>query len=290
MCYLSPSNIRSFFGCFNIGKLIVPNFYPSHLKQKFFAWIDKIYFDFDVTPRLNIYRKQIGIDPILSFLPHVQSSANLYLTFFPNWLSPSKEDWPKPMIEVGFFFKKLHSKDSDVVMLDNFLKDKSEPIIFTFGSGNNQESNFFTIAEQAVSRLNKPAIFLTNSILTTSIKNAKNILVLGYFPMELLLRRCSIIVHHGGIGTTADAIKAGLPQLLIPTSHDQFNNARIVTELGIGKDMSYESLNCEALVGSLNQLEGSSDIKANCYLYSKKIISNINQSFIIDKVLDKLGA
>jgi rhamnosyltransferase subunit B len=42
------------------------------------------------------------------------------------------------------------------------------------------------------------------------------------------------LVHHGGLGTTAQAWFAGCPQLVVPFAHDQFNNAACVKRLGAG--------------------------------------------------------
>jgi len=41
-------------------------------------------------------------------------------------------------------------------------------------------------------------------------------------------------VHHGGIGTSAQAMRAGIPQLVSPLFYDQFDNAACVTALGAG--------------------------------------------------------
>ena len=48
---------------------------------------------------------------------------------------------------------------------------------------------------------------------------------LPYVPLRALLPRCAALVHHGGIGTTAEALRAGVPQVIVPLAYDQFDNA-----------------------------------------------------------------
>jgi UDP:flavonoid glycosyltransferase YjiC (YdhE family) len=56
----------------------------------------------------------------------------------------------------------------------------------------------------------------------------------SFAPFRQLLPRCGAIVHHGGIGTTAAALEAGCPQLVLPLAWDQPDNAARITELGAG--------------------------------------------------------
>ena len=46
----------------------------------------------------------------------------------------------------------------------------------------------------------------------------------GYLPFSDVLPRAALLVYHGGIGTLAQAVKAGVPQLVVPSAHDQFDN------------------------------------------------------------------
>jgi rhamnosyltransferase subunit B len=50
-----------------------------------------------------------------------------------------------------------------------------------------------------------------------------------------LLPQVAALVHHGGIGTTAAALAAGIPQLIAPFAFDQFDNAARTVRLGVGQ-------------------------------------------------------
>jgi rhamnosyltransferase subunit B len=55
-----------------------------------------------------------------------------------------------------------------------------------------------------------------------------------YVPFSMVLPRAAVLVHHGGIGTAAQGIAAGVPQLVVPSAHDQPDNAVRIHRLGIG--------------------------------------------------------
>jgi rhamnosyltransferase subunit B len=58
-----------------------------------------------------------------------------------------------------------------------------------------------------------------------------------YSPFSQLLPQCAALVHHGGIGSCAQALAAGIPQIIQPCAHDQFENARCVQALGAGEHL-----------------------------------------------------
>jgi len=62
----------------------------------------------------------------------------------------------------------------------------------------------------------------------------KSILFLKAAPHEWLFPQCAATVHHGGMGTTAAALRSGVPTVITPCAFDQFNNARIVERSGAG--------------------------------------------------------
>src|SRR5581483_3849943 len=63
----------------------------------------------------------------------------------------------------------------------------------------------------------------------------ESIFVADYVPYSSIMPRCAAIVHQGGIGTTAQALRAGRPMLVVPWSHDQPDNAERVRRLGVAR-------------------------------------------------------
>jgi rhamnosyltransferase subunit B len=61
------------------------------------------------------------------------------------------------------------------------------------------------------------------------------VLLVDRAPHQQLFPRASVVVHQCGAGTTAQALRAGRPTLLVPHGHDQFDNARRVRKLGVAR-------------------------------------------------------
>ena len=85
-----------------------------------------------------------------------------------------------------------------------------------------------------------------------------------YVPFSALLPRCAALVHHGGIGTTAQALRAGIPQLVTPMIFDQPDNAARVKRLGVGDSISPKRYTPGLTAERLTLLTSSSGVQQNC--------------------------
>jgi UDP:flavonoid glycosyltransferase YjiC (YdhE family) len=59
--------------------------------------------------------------------------------------------------------------------------------------------------------------------------------VAEYAPYSALFNRASLVVHQGGVGTTAQCLRAGKPMLIMPFSHDQPDNGRRMLRLKVAR-------------------------------------------------------
>ncbi len=85
-----------------------------------------------------------------------------------------------------------------------------------------------------------------------------------------MLRRAVALVHHGGIGTTAQAIAAGIPQAIRPMAHDQPDTAARVEKLGIGASLSPKRFNAASLAEKLEMLITSQSVLDRCTICAQK--------------------
>jgi UDP:flavonoid glycosyltransferase YjiC (YdhE family) len=75
---------------------------------------------------------------------------------------------------------------------------------------------------------------------------------IDWVPLNWLFPRMSAIVHHGGAGTTAEGLRAGVPAVVVPFFYDQFFWARRVFELGAGpKPVQRKRLDGETLAAAI---------------------------------------
>lgn len=110
-----------------------------------------------------------------------------------------------------------------------------------------------------------------------------------YVPFSKILRRCSALVYHGGVGTLAQEIKAGIPHLVVPNSHDQPDNGRRIQQLGLGHTIDPERYKAPRVAQVLGELLNSATIRQRCREYSAKIDSHAALQKAC-ALIEKLGA
>ena len=126
--------------------------------------------------------------------------------------------------------------------LEAFLQAGEAPIVFTLGSSAvHDPRGFFEQSAEAARMLNRRAVFLIGQNPPPSAMSSDSIAV-PYAPFSELFPRAAVVVHQGGSGTTAQALRAGHPTLIMPCGFDQPDNAARVKRIGAGLTVSRESL------------------------------------------------
>jgi len=87
-----------------------------------------------------------------------------------------------------------------------------------------------------------------------------NIKVFGYLPFSQVLPRAALLVYHGGVGTLAQGIKAGIPHLVVPHGYDQFDSGWRVEQLGLGRSIAQSRYRARRVVPIIESIlsDGSS--------------------------------
>jgi|SRR5579864_1532460 len=283
--YLYPLIIRSYFRRMG-GVMTLPLSAPKFLKKMLFSLIDSVA-DAGVVPDLNEERTKLGLAPIQHFFPHMQNSADLYVTLFPEWYSPAMPDYPQPLVSGDFV---LNGSSHDVLSdeLTAFLNAGQPPLLFTAGTGNLHARKFFAVATDVVSKLNARAVFLTRFREQLPPTLPDSVLWQEYVPLNRVLPCVSVIVHHGGMGTLAEASRAGVPQLVVPGAYDQFDNALILKDLGIGESIPMWLLTRRNLLDKLSQIQRSEIIRQSCLNISSKFSLHLEINQVVDKVLSAI--
>lgn len=151
---------------------------------------------------------------------------------------PLMPDAPPSARIVGF---PIYDAESGVVgvsdpRLDAFLAAGPPPVVFTLGSlAVAAAGRFYENAALAVRQLGLRAVLLVGD--QESLQSSPDVHVAAYAPHSTLFPRCSAIVHHGGVGTTGQALRAGKPQLVVPHMGDQNDNARRIDDMGVGRTL-----------------------------------------------------
>jgi len=140
--------------------------------------------------------------------------------------------------------------------LDAFLSAGSPPVVFTLGSSAvGAAGRFYLESAEAVARMGVRAVLLTGGFAANiPARVPDGVLLVDKAPHQLLFPRARAVVHQGGAGTTAQALRAACPMLVVPHSHDQPDNAFRVTGLGVARTLFPKRYTAGRVVAELRQL------------------------------------
>jgi UDP:flavonoid glycosyltransferase YjiC (YdhE family) len=148
--------------------------------------------------------------------------------------------------------------------LRDFLAAGTPPIAFSPGSANRFAHSFFAAAVETCERLGRRGILLTKYHDQLPTHLPPTVRHFGFVPLSKLLPRTEALVHHGGIGSCAQGLAAGIPQLVQPMSYDQFDNSRRLVRLGVAKEISVRNFRGRAVTDSLAPLLDSPTVASRC--------------------------
>lgn len=186
---------------------------------------------------LNKVRAKAGLPPIARVF-RSWLAPKLVIGMFPAWYGPPQSDWPPQLRQTGFprFDSTTGAKLSDD--LAKFCSAGTPPVVYTFGTGMRHAMDVFHAAVEACARLGVRGILLTRHRDQLPAQLPPSIFHSEFAPFHELFPRSAVVVHHGGIGTTAEAFAAGVPQLILPFCFDQMDNGARVKLLGAGDSIS----------------------------------------------------
>lgn len=206
---------------------------PPFMVRWFYQFIDKSV-EWRWAAPINRELVALNHPPLQNFMTRWIHSPDLTVGMFPEWFSPPERDWPAPHFLAGFpVYTETPAPLS--AELETFLGSGEPPIAFAPGSANTQGASFFQESARALEKLGRRGVFVTPAVESVPRDLPPTILHVPYVPFERLFPRCAAVVFHGGIGTTAQCLKAGVPQLVMPMAHDQFDNGDRIRRLGVGR-------------------------------------------------------
>ncbi|HEX4273258.1 MAG TPA: nucleotide disphospho-sugar-binding domain-containing protein [Rhizomicrobium sp.] len=148
--------------------------------------------------------------------------------------------------------------------IETFLQGGAPPVIFTPGSFMRDAGAFFRESLAACDRLGLRAIFLTPYREQIPQSLPAHVRHFNYAPLQRLAPRAAALVHHGGIGTLAQGLKASIPQLVMPLFFDQSDNAARLAALGVGASLTPQAWRSDTIAEKLQALLQSDAVKHKC--------------------------
>jgi MGT family glycosyltransferase len=226
---------------------------------------------------LQRFRRELGLPPASKHpLFEGQFSPFGTLAFFSRWFAQPQPDWPANVTVTGFpFYDKLDAGSAGLTSeVERFLAAGPPPVLFTLGtSAVLVPSDFYATSAAAVEKLNLRAILLAGLDFQnrTSLRSSQNVLVTDYAPYSALFPRAAAVVHSGGIGTTAQVLRAGKPMIVVPFSHDQPDNAARAKRFGIGTTIPRSRYHVNRVAQEIEQVLMASAMAARASQMGERI-------------------
>jgi rhamnosyltransferase subunit B len=270
--HLAPAIFPSVFRQPEIHGLPFGNGAPRILKRIQWNIAGRVV-DHFALPGLNRFRTALGLAPAKHLLGDWWNSPKRVIALFPDWFAPAQPDWPTQTRQTGFPL--FDEKDSRPISqeLEEFLDAGSPPVVFTPGSAMSQGHHLFAEAAKALRRIGRRGIFLTPFSECLPPDLAPDILAVPYAPFSQILPRCAAIIYHGGIGTCAQALQAGIPQLIQPMAHDQLDTLSRIRELGVGDGIMPRRFKEKPLAAALEDLLSNPSYRKNAAEFAKRFES-----------------
>lgn len=190
-------------------------------------------------------RQELGLPKGANPLFDAKHSPNLVLALFSSVLGVAQKDWPANTLITGFCFYDADAGNAALPpSLEQFLAAGEPPVVFTLGSAAVLAAgNFYEVSARAAMRMGVRAVLLIGTDERNRPRTAlpDSICAAEYAPYSALFSRASMVVHQGGVGTTAQCLRAGKPMLIMPYSHDQPDNARRMRRLKVSRTIQKAS-------------------------------------------------
>ena len=209
-----------------------------------------------------------------------------------NYVFPRPVDWPEHVHNTGYWFLDDQAGWTPPRELQDFLDAGKPPVYVGFGSIGEAASAAQTtrLVVEALQRSGQRGVLATGWDGLVRIDHLpENIFILESAPHSWLFPQMAAIVHHGGAGTTAATLRAGVPSAVIPHTADQFTWGRRVYELGVGaKPLPRKRLSAEKLAQAID-VALSEEIKRNARDMGVKIQSEDGVWEAVNVIVDRIG-
>jgi rhamnosyltransferase subunit B len=269
--HLQPGIIRSLIDQGMAGNVRISASQPMWFKRAFFRVADRVLMDGVLKRPLNEFRATLALPPVNRVMHRWIHSPQLVIGFFPDWFARPQDDWPPSVHLVGFPLWDSGTSAALPPDAEAFLQQGEPPVVFTPGSAGATLHGHFRESVDAVRTLGVRAMLVTNFPEQLPSNLPRGVQAFGYLPFSATLPRAALLVYHGGIGTLAQTIKAGIPHLVVPNGHDQFDNGWRIEQLRLGVSLPQSRYRARAVAAAVRSLLDDRDGGARRREFAQRI-------------------
>lgn len=236
---------------------------PALLRRLAWWQLDRFY-DATLTRSLNKQRAELGLKPLKRIFQSWIHEADCVIGLFPAWFAQPQDDWPRQLVLADFPLYDHGELQPLSPELLRFIEAGPPPVGISAGTATANSQQFFQTSIAASQAAGLRAILLSPFAGHIPRDLPAGIMHVSYAPYSSLLPRLAAFVHHGGIGSTSQALRAGVPQLIRPVAYDQFDNSARTTELGVGRELLVKQYTPRQVTKALTALTGDPAIRRRC--------------------------
>jgi rhamnosyltransferase subunit B len=270
--HLAPAVFLSAEKPGRLPNMKIPNWWPRSMVRAMYWLGNKMVIHPVMRRVVGAYRKELMLPKVKNYFRDWIHSKELTLGFWPDWFAPKVKDWPAQTKLLNFPFYDGHEEQQLSDQVKDFFRAGPPPVVITFGSAMKLGNKLYqTMIDACVSQQQR-VLVLTAFRQQLPNPLPANAMHQNYIPLSQVLPHASCLVHHGGIGTTAQGFRAGIPQLITPLAHDQFDNGERVKNLKAGLMVPASKLTAKSAGDALRQLLSDMDYRQHAHQLSRQCI------------------
>jgi UDP:flavonoid glycosyltransferase YjiC (YdhE family) len=277
---VSPFGLRSLLSQPVTPGLTLPSWTPRLIRRGVVKIAEHLWDRLLCAP-LNAFRKDLGMPPVRDVWYGWSLSPDRAIGLFPEWFAPKPADWPAQFVHGGFTVYEQRAQGE----LPAELQTPGNPLVaFCAGSAGEGAASFFQTAIEASRDRPWRAVLLGGDLARHPSPLPQNVLAFPYIPLSSLLPLCSTVVHHGGLGTLSLALACGVPQIVIPFGHDQFDNVARLQRLGVACAITGKSNRVSRLSAAIEATPGNQALRDKCREVADRVRPQAAQSTICEQL------
>jgi hypothetical protein len=217
---------------------------------------------------LRRFRGELGMSGTVDDVFAWTHSPAMALGLFPAWFREPGPDWPVLTQLTGFIPPELGPAPPEI---GDFMAQGPPPLIFIPGTFNFEIEFFFRESLKICRRLKRRGLLISRFAEDPPQRLSEDVLHCRFAPLAAILPRAAALIHHGGIGTCAEALRAGVPQLVIPRAYDQRIQAQCVAALGAGEQLPAGDYRVARVAPLLERLLTSDETAGKCRGFASRL-------------------
>lgn len=243
-------------------------------------------------PFVNEFRERFGLRKLNGAdFHHILVSTPLLSAYSPTVI-PHTQDWSNNVHITGYWFLDTYSDWQPSVELKSFLDEGGPPVYVGFGSmSGNSPEHLAKVVLEALMKSGQRGVIATGWGGMSMTNVTKDVFVLDSAPHGWLFPRMSAVVHHGGAGTTAEGLRAGVPAVIVPFTVDQPFWGNRVKALGAGMEpIPAKGLTTDKLAEAIERVTSDPKMRRRAESIGRLIRSEDGVGNAVQVVKQYLGA